>query len=231
MELFGIDISRNTEENVEMLENAIIDLLIGIVSLSENNGLDAVRQHNLRCEKIALAILRNIDHSELNDADAMYLNSSPKMHYYLSKACAMHDLGKTTVSPILLNRQGGLTDAEFNLIKEHTMSPERVFEATQGRTVFFFKLLEQCMRSHHERYNGKGYPDGLKAGEIPFVARLMSIIDTVDNIVHRSAYADEQPYEKALQVVLSMRGEAFDPVLVDALLDAKEEISDILITY
>lgn len=228
MELFGVDISRNTEENVTILENTIIDLLIGIVSLSENNGLEAVKKHNLRCEKMALAILRNIDYAQITDADAMYLRSTPKMYYYLSKACAMHDLGKTTVSPILLNRQGGLTDAEFNLIKEHTISPERVFEAAQERSVFFIKLLEQCTRSHHERYNGQGYPDGLKKNEIPFVARLMSIIDTVDNIVHRSSYADEQPYEKALQVIVSMRAEAFDPTLVDALLEAKDEIAEII---
>ena len=131
----------------------------------------------------------------------------------------LHDIGKIQVSDAILNKPGKLTDLEYDIIKSHT---------TQGGDILRNRILigktEDVARSHHERYDGKGYPSGLKGEEIPLSARIMAVADVFDALVSRRSYKEPFSFEEAMRIIQEDSGTRFDPAIVDAFCRAGEEV-------
>ena len=134
-------------------------------------------------------------------------------------AAPLHDLGKVGIPDAILQKPGKLTDDEWMVMKTHSTIGENVLSAAQLQSVKTNKLIEMAIKiagSHHERWDGTGYPRDLKGEAIPLAARIMAIADVYDALVSKRVYKEKWSNELAVKEILSLKGTQFDPIIVDA---------------
>jgi putative nucleotidyltransferase with HDIG domain len=126
----------------------------------------------------------------------------------------LHDIGKIGIPDAVLNKTGRLTELEFAEIRQHPVIGAKIV----GQVKIFHGVVD-IVRFHHERFNGKGYPDGLAGTNIPLGARIVAVADAFDAMISSRPYRTAYTFEKALAEIKNGRGSQFDPVIVDVLLD------------
>jgi CHASE2 domain-containing sensor protein len=166
---------------------------------------------------------------------AKRLSNHPEYRYQLDartidllfKSAPLHDIGKVGIPDSILCKPGKLTDTEFELMKRHCAiggkvlgKTEKILGNTDGRS--FLRLAREMAETHHERWDGSGYPGGLKGREIPLWGRLMALADTYDALISRRVYKPAFSHHKAREIILEARGTHFDPDVVDAFLEEEE---------
>jgi len=129
----------------------------------------------------------------------------------------LHDIGKIGVPEIILNKPSGLTPEEYELMKSHTTLGERILAPLKFKAI---EAIKKIVRHHHERIDGKGYPDGLSGEDIPIGARIITIADCYDTIISDRSYKKACPLEEALEELRRGRGTQFDAKLLDAFLNS-----------
>jgi putative nucleotidyltransferase with HDIG domain len=129
----------------------------------------------------------------------------------------LHDIGKIGVPEIILNKPSGLTPEEYELMKSHTTLGERILAPLKFKAI---DAIKKIVRHHHERMDGKGYPDGLSGDDIPLGARIITIADCYDTIISDRSYKKASPLEDALEELRRGRGTQFDAKLLDAFLNS-----------
>jgi len=144
-------------------------------------------------------------------------------------AARMHDLGKVAVSDLILNKCEKLTEEEFNIIKTHTTEGEKMIEGIireAGHEDFLYiaKLFAGC---HHERWDGTGYPRGLKGVDIPLQGRIMAIADVYDALVSERPYKKAFTHKESVDIIVGNKGTQFDPELVDLFLICESEFKKV----
>jgi HD-GYP domain-containing protein (c-di-GMP phosphodiesterase class II) len=132
----------------------------------------------------------------------------------------LHDVGKIGVPDAILNKPGKLTDAEFKEMRLHPIHGARILSNIQSQKVV---SLLPGVKYHHERWDGKGYPEGLRGEEIPLLGRLLGVADFLDALTSDRSYRKGLPLEEALQMVKDLEGQAFDPVVVKAAVELHEK--------
>ena len=143
-------------------------------------------------------------------------------------ASALHDIGKIGIDEKILNKPGKLTPEEFELMKMHTMIGASMLERLDiYKEERLVQIAYEICRWHHERYDGSGYPDGLKGEEIPISAQVVSIVDVYDALTSQRVYKDAYSHEKAMQMIRSGECGAFQPLLLEALCDIQEEVKQV----
>ena len=147
----------------------------------------------------------------------------------LCQAAPMHDIGKIAVPDVVLKKPGKLTDEEFELIKQHTISGGKIIQDTFGHLgdEEYTEMAYHVARYHHEKWNGRGYPERLKENEIPLCARIMSVADVFDAISEKRCYRDAMPMDKCFSIIEEGRGTDFDPVIVDVFLAIRDKVEAI----
>ncbi|MDO5142387.1 MAG: response regulator [Eubacteriales bacterium] len=141
----------------------------------------------------------------------------------IAAASPLHDLGKITISDTILLKPGKLTPREFELMKTHTTNGAQMLQHIEGVwDAEYTQLCCEICRHHHERYDGRGYPDGLKGDEIPLSAQLVSLADVYDALVSKRVYKSAYDPDTAFQMIVSGQCGVFDPKLIDCLHDARE---------
>ena len=138
----------------------------------------------------------------------------------ISTASALHDIGKVGINPSILNKPGPLTPEEYEVMKKHTLIGEQILrsgELSEFRDEPLLKTAEQICRWHHERYDGKGYPDGLSGEQIPIAAQVVSIADVFDALVSRRSYKVAFSVEDALRMIENGECGTYNPVLIECL--------------
>ena len=144
-------------------------------------------------------------------------------------AAALHDVGKIKIPDAILNKPGKLTQEEYEVMKEHTLEGEKIIElALKGIGVSseYLTTARQVSGGHHERWDGTGYPRGLKGEETPLCARIVAIADVFDALTCRRPYKEPWPFEKAVATIQEESGTHFDPELVDAFMAIKDQIKE-----
>jgi len=143
----------------------------------------------------------------------------------LCKSAPLHDIGKVGVSDQILLKPGKLTDAEFEEMKKHTIYGREALISAEKKlgTISFLRFAREIAYTHHENWDGTGYPEKLKGEQIPLAGRLMALADSYDAITSKRVYKAELPHEKAVQIIIEGKGNHFDPDVVDAFLEAKED--------
>lgn len=134
----------------------------------------------------------------------------------LEHGAMLHDIGKIGIQDKVLLKPGRLTDEEYNIIKQHPTIGERIV-----RGIKFFEPMLPLIRYHHERYDGKGYPDGLKGNDIPVLARIIAVADTYDAMTTTRPYRSAMPKEKALAILEEIKGTQLDAQFVDIFMSSK----------
>ena len=159
------------------------------------------RHHSTRVTDFSLKIAGKMGFSEKELSD-------------LELASVLHDIGKIAVPESILNKPGKLTLEEFTLIKEHPVRGEAILSP-----VIELKEIGRVVRAHHERYDGRGYPDKLKGREIPLSARIMAIADTYDSITSERPYRKAASHRYAVKEIIACSGAQFDPEVVQSFLE------------
>lgn len=145
----------------------------------------------------------------------------------ISKAAAFHDIGKISISEEILNKPGRLTKEEFEVMKTHSMIGADMLENLPlHKDEPLVKIAYEICRWHHERYDGSGYPDGLKGEEIPISAQAVALADAYDALISERVYKKAFSHEKATTMILNGECGAFNPLLLDCLRDMKDHIQE-----
>jgi len=145
----------------------------------------------------------------------------------ITTASALHDIGKIGIDEKILNKPGRLTKEEFEIMKTHTLigaSMLKSIELYQNEKLV--QVAYQICRWHHERYDGKGYPDGLKGEEIPISAQVVSIADVYDALVSERVYKKAFSHETAIGMILKGECGAFNPLLLECLTDIQDRLKE-----
>jgi putative two-component system response regulator len=142
----------------------------------------------------------------------------------------LHDIGKIGIPDFVLLKPGRLDNHEFEIMKKHTTIGYNTLITAIGKypNAEYLKMSAQIALSHHEKYNGTGYPDGLKGEEIPLCARIVALADVYDALVSKRVYKSAMPHETARSIIIEERGSHFDPIVVDAFLRCEKEFIKIL---
>lgn len=148
----------------------------------------------------------------------------------LVKAAPMHDIGKIAVSDVILQKPGRLTDEEFEAMKEHTTAGGRIIvEVMEGiEEKDYVEIAVQIAEGHHEKWDGSGYPKGLKGKNIPVCARIMAVADVFDALVSKRCYKEAMPADKAFAIIRDSGGSHFDPELARLFCSIRSEIEEVL---
>ena len=149
---------------------------------------------------------------------------------YIKRAAPLHDVGKIVVSDVILKKPGKLTADEFNMMKLHAQEGGRVIKEVFAMSddKAFIKVAADVATYHHEKWNGTGYPYGLKGTEIPLSARIMAVADVFDALVSRRCYKEPFDVETAYRILEEGCGEHFDPAIVAIFLNLKPEIAAVM---
>ena len=145
----------------------------------------------------------------------------------ITTASALHDIGKIGIDDKILNKPGRLTAEEFEIMKKHSMIGASMLEnLEQYKDEPLVKFAYQICRWHHERYDGKGYPDGLKGEEIPISAQVVSMADVYDALTSERVYKKSFSHEKAMEMILAGECGTFNPLLLECLEELQDEIQE-----
>ncbi|MGN1304405.1 MAG: HD-GYP domain-containing protein [Oscillospiraceae bacterium] len=151
----------------------------------------------------------------------------------VSNAAPLHDIGKIATPDSILQKPGKLTDEEYAIMKKHSADGGDIILNTffDLDNMEFRQIAYEVARFHHEKYNGKGYPDGLKGEEIPLHARIMSIADVFDAVSQKRCYRDAMPIDKCFAIIENGIGTDFDPQLAKIFLESKIEVIQLMQEY
>jgi putative two-component system response regulator len=147
-----------------------------------------------------------------------YTDISPAFIDNIYHAAPLHDIGKVGIPDKILLKPGKLTHEEFDIMKTHTTIGAATLEQVQARYPgnAFVNMGIALTRSHHEKWDGTGYPDGLAGKEIPLSGRIMALADVYDALRSNRPYKEAFSHEKSVGIILSGKGSHFDPAVVDA---------------
>ncbi len=144
----------------------------------------------------------------------------------VSNAAPLHDIGKIATLDYILQKPGKLTDEEFAIMKKHAACGGEIIQDTFKNLddAEFEKIAYEVARFHHEKYNGKGYPQGLTGEQIPLHARIMAVADVFDAVSQKRCYRDAMPLDQCFSIIEKGSGTDFDPQIAKIFLDSKEEV-------
>jgi putative two-component system response regulator len=148
----------------------------------------------------------------------------------LFKSAPLHDIGKVGVPDRILLKPGSFNVTEMEIMKTHTTLGRDAIQYAEQllcHGLDFLSLAKEIAYSHHEKWDGSGYPQGLAGDEIPIPARLMAVADVYDAIISRRVYKPGMPHQKAVDILMKGKGQHFDPDIVDAFFSIQDEFQEI----
>ena len=204
---------REKEKNNQMM----ISILSQIVEFRNSESGNHVLHINIITGMLLERLMQKTDQYHLQWSD----------QFLITTASALHDIGQIGIDEKILNKPGKLTKEEFEIMKTHTLigaSMLKSIEMYQNEKLL--QVAYQICRWHHERYDGKGYPDGLKGEEIPISAQVVAIADVYDALVGKRVYKKAFSHETAIHMILNGECGAFNPLLLECLTDIQNRLKE-----
>ncbi len=197
--------------------NMMVHILSGIVEF--RNGESGL--HVIHVQALTDMFMREL----LNISDKYSLSSEERT--LIPMAAAMHDIGKISVPYNILNKPGKFTDEEFEVMKNHTTAGYQMLNSLEAyRDDPLVALSAKVCRWHHERWDGKGYPDGIRGDDIPIAAQLVSLADVYDALTSERCYKKAYSHKKAVQMILNGECGQFNPLLMECFENLKDSIPE-----
>ena len=208
------------DPSIRRLQKYNEEMVTGFATLVENRD-NSTGGHIRRTREYVRIILDEMK------KDAAYRKELSRDYVQnVIKAAPMHDIGKIATPDYILQKPGRLTDEEYAIMKNHAGIGGDIIKKTFSELdePEYEKIAYEVARFHHEKWNGKGYPDGLRGEDIPLHARIMAIADVFDAVSAKRCYRDAMPIEKCFQIIEEGAGSDFDPHLTELFLNARQEI-------
>jgi len=210
------EIIRERTEQLNRMQNSIVSVLADMVENRDKGTGGHIERTSVYIRLLIEKMKENgVYAEEMEEWDIEKIISSARMH----------DLGKITITDIIVNKPGKLTSDEYEIMKTHAVEGERIIDEIISRTGEgeFLRNAKLFAGTHHERWDGNGYPRGLKGEEIPLHGRIMAIVDVYDALVserpYKSAFADEE----AVRIIMENSGTYYDPKIVDIFFELREQ--------
>jgi putative two-component system response regulator len=218
------EVKRRTEE-IRAIQTVTIRAMASLAETRDNDTGNHIRRTQYYVKALA---------------DAM--KKHPRFQHYLSenqieqlfKSAPLHDIGKVGIPDHILLKPGRLTVEEFETMKSHALLGAQSIDraaADLGRPTEFLECAREIAGSHHEKWDGSGYPQGLLGDAIPIAARFMALVDVYDALISRRVYKEPMTHEAAKAIILEGRGSHFDPDIVDAFVSIQDEFIAIAERY
>ncbi len=211
------EVAKRTEQlrrAFEQIKAASLDTIYRLSRAAEYKDEDT-GAHILRMSNYSAAVARQMGQDKVTVEAILY-------------AAPMHDVGKIGIPDRILLKPGKLDPEEWEMMKQHTVIGGRILE---GSDADFIKLAKVIACTHHERWDGSGYPRGLKGVEIPLAGRIVAIADVFDALMSKRPYKEPFSQEKSFTIIKESRGSHFDPDVVDAFFAVQDEILSIKERY
>ncbi|MCL2565857.1 MAG: response regulator [Defluviitaleaceae bacterium] len=196
-------------EQLNKTQDSVLEMLANVTSIRDNETGAHIKRTTGYVELLVNNLIR-IKHEDYIITQEFAEN--------LIKSAKLHDIGKVAVPDIILHKPTKLTDFEFDVIKKHTVFGAYILDQAineLGDDSYFLYIARQLIVSHHEKWNGKGYPYGLSGGEIPLAGRIMAVADVYDALVSERPYKAPMSHEEAFEIILKDSGTHFDPHLLE----------------
>lgn len=211
------ELIRERTQQLHRLQNSIISVLADMVE-NRDKGTGGHIERTSVYIRILIGEMkeRGLYEEEIHGWDVEKMISSARMH----------DLGKISITDAIVNKPGKLTDEEFEIMKSHVIEGERIIDEIIAKTGEgdFLRNARLFAGTHHERWDGKGYPRGLKETDIPLQGRIMAIVDVYDALVSERPYKKAFTDEEAVEIIMQNSGSHFDPNIVALFYDVKDLI-------
>ena len=202
---------REKRRELELVKNelgeAYLDTIHRLARAAEYKD-DETLGHIMRMSRYSAMLAQKLGMSDKEVQDILY-------------AAPMHDVGKVGIPDSILMKPGRLTPEEFEIIKTHTVIGANLLAYSKSEIL---KLAEEIALFHHEKWNGKGYPQGLSGEKIPLSARIVGLADVFDALTSKRPYREPYPITDSIDIIARSRGEDFDPKVVDVLLRHMDEV-------
>ena len=218
------EVTRRIEEVTLLQEVAIT----AMASLAETRDRETGAHIQRVCNYVKDLAL-NLRHKSIYE-DVLTLENI----YLMTKSAPLHDIGKMGIPDMILWKPARLTPEEFALVKNHPLIGKRAIEGAEillNTPDSFLRFAKEMAYTHHERWDGNGYPEGLAGENIPVSGRLMALADVYDAIISRRVYKDPLPHAKAVEIIRAESGKHFDPVIVEAFLELTDRFKAISETF
>jgi len=207
---------------IELLQRGIVSVLADMVENRDETTGGHIERTSMYVKILVDAMLeRGVYAEEMRGWDTNELVSSSRLH----------DIGKITISDLILNKPGKFSDEEFAIMKKHTSAGERIINQIIAQTNMvgdtFLLNARLAAGHHHEKWNGTGYPRGLKEEEISLQGRIMAIADVYDALVSERPYKKAFSDEESVNIIVSDSGKHFDPKIVAVFLEIKDKFKNV----
>lgn len=208
-----------TQEN-ENLRDAMIMVLASVAETRDPDTGAHIKRTQHYVKALAIGLSKNEKYRDILDAE--YIE-------FLFKTSPLHDLGKVGIKDEILLKPGKLTDLEFEIMKTHAELGYQSLKKAEACVIDkkFIELADEIARTHHEKWDGTGYPRGLKKEEIPLSGRIMALADVYDALISKRVYKDAFSHKEAKEIIVENSGTHFDPDLVEVFLEIEEELQEI----
>jgi putative two-component system response regulator len=209
----------NLENTVKELEDSIVLSFSELIEYRDENTGGHVQRTSKYFEILSKELRSQGQFTdELSD---MELNM-------MVRAALLHDIGKIGISDLILLKPGRLEESEFEIIKTHTTIGAAILKSMYERTPtqYYLKYAVLIAEGHHEKYNGSGYPHGIRGDEIPLCSRIMAVADVYDALVAVRVYRTAMAHEDAFKIILDGKGSHFDPRIIDAFENIHETLAE-----
>jgi len=216
-------VAEKTAEATKTLDNA----LQGLANTIEHRDLES-GEHVKRTQLFVKALIDYLIETESIYAEEL-LKLQPDI---IVKSMALHDVGKIAIPDKILLKPGKLDPEEYEIMKTHTTKGKEIIgELGDIKSSLYLKHCEDICYGHHERWDGKGYPQQLRENGIPITARLAALADVYDALVCARVYKAAMPFDDAIGIIASGRGTQFDPLIADAVLQIQDQFKEISLKY
>jgi putative two-component system response regulator len=217
-------VAERTRE-IRQTQDVTIQALASLAETRDSDTGSHIRRTQLYVEVLANAMLGRLNRGEPLDQRTIEL---------MTRSAPLHDIGKVGVPDHILLKPDKLTPEEFAVIKRHPTVARDALAAAEGissEASSFLRIAREIAYTHHERWDGTGYPEGIEGDNIPLAGRLMALADVYDALISTRVYKPAYTHEKAVEIIAEGRGTHFDPELVDLFLEKADEIRTIALRF
>jgi len=213
-----LDIDELIRERTAQLQNLQNAIIFGFADMVENRD-EGTGGHVERTATYMRILVDGMTAGGVYDGEFEEMDKE-----LLISSARLHDVGKISISDLILNKPGKLTDEEYEIMKTHTLEGEKAIDqiASRASDQAFLYYAKLFAGSHHERWDGKGYPRGLAGEAIPIPGRLMAIVDVYDALVSERPYKKAFTHDEAMKIMMENSGTQFDPAILEVFNNVRE---------